>query len=52
MMIALYSVNLRIMSNKANIPLFNVEKIFDLKVPKIIVILVVLIIVKIMLDLY
>ena len=50
MMIALYSVNLRIMSNKANIPLFSVDKIFDLKIPKIIII--VLIIVKIILDLY
>lgn len=52
MMIALYSVNLRIMSNKANIPLFNVEKIFDLKLPKVIIIVGVLVIVKIMLDLY
>lgn len=52
MMIALYSVNLRIMSNKANIPLFSVDKIFDLKIPKIIIILIVLIIVKIILDLY
>ena len=52
MMIALYSVNLRIMSNKANVPLFSVDKIFDLKIPKIIIILIVLIIVKIILDLY
>ncbi len=51
MMIALYSVNLRIMG-KANLPLFNVANIFDNEVPKIIIIAITLLVVKILLDLY
>ncbi len=51
MMIALYSVNLRIMK-KANLPLFNVKNIFDSQVPKILIIAITLMVVKIFLDLY
>ncbi len=51
MMIGLYSVNLRIMG-KANIPLFNVENIFKSQVPAIVIILVILLIVKLLLDVY
>lgn len=51
MMIGLYSINLRIMG-KANVPLFNVDNVFKLNVPAIVIIAVALIIVKILLDLY
>lgn len=51
MMIGLYSINLRIMG-KANVPLFNVDNIFKLNVPAIVIIAVALLIVKILLDLY
>ncbi len=51
MMIGLYSVNLRIMG-KANIPLFNVNNVFNTVVPKVVVIAIVLLIVKVLLDLY
>ena len=51
MMIGLYSINLRIMG-KANVPLFNVDNIFKLNVPAIVIIAAALIIVKILLDLY
>ena len=51
MMIGLYSINLRIMG-KANVPLFNVDNIFKLNVPAIVLIAVALLIVKILLDLY
>ncbi len=50
-MIGLYSVNLRIMG-KANVPLFNVNNAFKLNVPAIVIIGVILLIVKILLDLY
>lgn len=50
-MIGLYSVNLRIMG-KANVPLFNVNNAFKLNVPAIVIIAVILLIVKILLDLY
>lgn len=49
-MIALYSVNLRIMG-KANMPLFNTKTIFSGNTPPILVILLIAIIVKILLDL-
>lgn len=51
MMIALYSVNLRIMG-KANLPLFNVKNIFDSAMPKVVIIAMILLAVKILLDLY
>lgn len=51
MMIGLYSINLRIMG-KANVPLFNVNNVFKLNLPAIVIIAAVLIIVKILLDLY
>ena len=51
MMIGLYSINLRIMG-KANIPLFNVDNIFKLNVPAIVIIVIALLIVKVLLDLY
>ncbi len=50
-MIGLYSVNLRIMG-KANVPLFNVNNAFKSNVPAIVIIGVILLIVKILLDLY
>ena len=50
-MIGLYSVNLRIMG-KANVPLFNVNNAFKLNVPAVVIISVVLLIVKVLLDLY
>ena len=51
MMIGLYSINLRIMG-KANIPLFNVGNVFKSPIPAIILILVMLVVVKLLLDLY
>lgn len=61
-MIGLYSVNLRIMGDKANIPLFGTESVFEGKLPviemfgqridKLILLLVIVIIVKILLDIY
>lgn len=51
MMIGLYSINLRIMG-KANIPLFNVGNVFKSSIPAIVLILVILVIVKLLLDLY
>lgn len=51
MMIGLYSINLRIMG-KANVPLFNVNNVFKLNLPAIAIIAAVLIVVKILLDLY
>ena len=54
MMIGLYSINLRIMG-KANISLLNIKGIknsFGLDVPFIVIIIVMLIIVKVLLDVY
>ena len=51
MMIGLYSINLRIMG-KANIPLFNVGNVFKSSIPAIVLILVMLVVVKLLLDLY
>lgn len=51
MMIGLYSINLRIMG-KANVPLFNVKHLFKLQISPIVIILLMLIIVKVLLDLY
>lgn len=50
-MTALYSVNLRIMG-KANTPLLRVETMFTGPIPPVIVALIVMLIVKILLDLY
>ena len=50
-MIGLYSINLRIMG-KANVPLFNTPNIFKTAMPAILIILIMVIIVKILLDLY
>ncbi|PAB57123.1 ABC transporter permease [Anaeromicrobium sediminis] len=50
-MIGLYSINLRIMG-KANIPLFSQSNIFDIKVPKLIIIMIIAVSVKYMLDMF
>ncbi|AQS03684.1 ABC transporter permease [Clostridium beijerinckii] len=50
-MIGLYSINLRIMG-KANVPLFNTPNLFKSSIPAIVVILIMVIVVKILLDLY
>jgi putative ABC transport system permease protein len=50
-MIGLYSVNLRIMG-KANVPLFNTPNLFKSSIPAIALILIMVIVVKILLDLY
>ncbi|WP_373898623.1 ABC transporter permease [Haloimpatiens sp. FM7315] len=50
-MIALYSVNLRIMG-KSNIPLFNVNSMFNTSVSPIIIILILALSTKILLDLF
>jgi putative ABC transport system permease protein len=50
-MTGLYSINLRIMG-KANIPLLSVDTIFSSNMPKIIVVLLVVIVMKLLLDLY
>ncbi|SFD39733.1 ABC transporter permease [Clostridium uliginosum] len=50
-MIGLYSINLRIMG-KANIPLFNTPNLFKGTMPAIVMILILVIIVKVLLDLY
>ncbi len=49
MMIALYSINLRIMG-KSNIPLFNTNRIFDSKLRPLFIIIFIYIIAKITLD--
>lgn len=51
-MISLYSINLRIMGGKSNIPLFNTENIFKSSIPAIIIIVITVFIIKIILDLY
>ncbi|NFO10006.1 ABC transporter permease [Clostridium botulinum] len=51
-MISLYSINLRIMGGKSNIPLFNTENIFKSSIPTIIIIVITVFIIKIILDLY
>lgn len=51
MMIALYSVNLRIMG-KSNVPLFNVNNLFKIGIPAIAIIVAALVVVKVLLDLY
>lgn len=50
-MIALYSINLRVMG-KANTPLLGVETMFSSWIPPIVIALIVVIIVKLLLDLY
>ncbi|MVX64172.1 ABC transporter permease [Clostridium chromiireducens] len=51
MMIGLYSINLRIMG-KANVPLFNVGNIFKSGIPAVVIILIILLVVKLLLDVY
>lgn len=51
MMIGLYSINLRIMG-KANVPLFNVQNLFKSGIPAVVIILILLLIVKLLLDVY
>ncbi|NFH88702.1 ABC transporter permease [Clostridium botulinum] len=51
-MISLYSINLRIMGGKSNIPLFNTQNIFKSSIPAIIIIVITVFIIKIILDLY
>lgn len=51
MMIGLYSINLRIMG-KANIPLFNVSHIFKIGIPALVIITGMLVLVKVLLDVY
>lgn len=50
-MIGLYSINLRIMG-KANVPLFNTPNLFKSSIPAILLILIMVIVVKILLDVY
>jgi putative ABC transport system permease protein len=50
-MIGLYSINLRIMG-KANIPLFNTPNLFKSAMPAVILILIMVVVVKVLLDLY
>ncbi|WP_297423431.1 ABC transporter permease [Clostridium sp.] len=50
-MIGLYSINLRIMG-KANIPLLTTKNLFGSAVPKIVIILIAVVIVKVLLDVY
>ena len=50
-MIGLYSINLRIMG-KANVPLLTTENLFGSAIPKIVIILVAVVLVKILLDVY
>ena len=51
-MIALYSINLRIMGKKANIPLFNEKLIFSDSIPPVVIILIFALAVKVILDLF
>lgn len=51
-MIALYSVNLHIMGEKSNIPLFNVDTVFIQAVPKVIIALLIVLVIKLLLDMY
>lgn len=51
MMIGLYSVNLRIMG-KANVPLFNVQNLFKVGIPAVAIIAALLLVVKLLLDVY
>ncbi|EKQ53767.1 MULTISPECIES: ABC transporter permease [unclassified Clostridium] len=50
-MIGLYSINLRIMG-KANVPLLTTKNLFGSDVPKIVIILIAVVIVKVLLDVY
>ncbi|MEG2338905.1 MAG: ABC transporter permease [Clostridium sp.] len=51
-MLALYSVTLRVMGGKANIPLYGVETIFPETMPKLAIITVIAIMCKILLDMF
>lgn len=50
-MMGLYSVNLFIMG-KSNVPLFNTERVFNNKVPTLAITLIILIVVKVLFDLF
>lgn len=51
-MIALYSINLRIMGGKSNIPLFNVETIFSSNISKVFIVAIIMIVIKVLFDLF
>lgn len=51
-MIGLYSVNLLVMGNKSNTPLFNTEHLFNSKISPLIITLVILGVFKVSLDLF
>lgn len=51
-MIALYSVNLRVMGGKSNIALFNYKTIFSNSTSKIFIIIIIMLICKILFDLF
>ncbi|MEF9951893.1 MAG: ABC transporter permease [Clostridium sp.] len=51
-MLALYSVTLRVMGGKANIPLYGVDTIFPETMPKLAIIVIIAIVCKILLDLF
>lgn len=51
-MLALYSITLRVMGGKANIPLYGVDTIFPETMPKLAIIAVIAIVCKILLDLF
>ena len=51
-MIALYSINLRIMDGKSNIPLFEVDTVFTSDGSKLLLVAVIMIIIKVLFDLF
>lgn len=51
-MIALYSVNLRIMGGKSNIPLFNTDTVFKSIESKLLLVAIIMIVVKVLFDLF
>ncbi len=50
-MTALYSINLRIMG-RANVPLMSVKTIFSSAIPEVIIVLMIVIVIKLLLDIY
>lgn len=51
-MLALYSITLRVMGNKPNIPLYGVNTVFVDKIPPLVIIAIFAVICKILLDLF
>lgn len=51
-MIGLYSINLKVMGDKSNLPLFSVDHIFKINVPPLLIILIVLVLLKVLFDLF